>query len=262
MPDVEPTSTLTGRPTTALYRTRITQLHRSPVHHHTERCSYSWYVDIDDLPRLPRWLQPFARFEGADHFHGAPDDTLRQRVDAVLADHGVHLPGGRVTALLLPRVLGRTCNPLSLFWCHDDQGVLRCVLAEMQHGGRRHAYLLPPGEYASPFGGSGGQYVIRAPLPDEEVDLRMSLFRDHDAAVIATVRGTRRPATVAQILRMQVTVPLAPQMTALSMRVHDFVLRLRGVPALPRPAEQLERSPHTVAIRPGWAAQKCSWMPS
>jgi DUF1365 family protein len=257
---VEPTST--RRPTTALYRTRITQLHRSPVHHHTERCSYSWYVDIDDLPRLPRWLQPFARFEAKDHFHGAPEDTLRQRVDAVLADHGVHLQGGRITALLLPRVLGRACNPVSLFWCHASDGALRCVLAEIQHGGRRHVYLLPPGEYTSPFGGTDGQYMVRAPRPDQEVDLQMSLMRDHETALVATVRGTRRPATTGQILRLQVTAPLAPQMTALSKRVHALVLRLRGVPAIPRPAEQPDRVLHPVAIRPGWTAQKRSWLPS
>lgn len=231
------------------------------MHHHTERSSYSWYVDIDDLPRLPGWLRPFARFDATDHFHGGPGDTLRQRVDAVLAEHGIHLPGGRITALLLPRVLGRACNPLSLFWCHDANGVLRCVLAEMQQGERRNAYLLPPTEYTTPFDGTG-QYVIRAPRPEEKVDLRMSLIRDHETALVATVQGTRRPATALQILRLQITAPLEPQMTALSMRVHDMVLRLRGVPAIPRLAEQPERSPHTVAIRPGWTAQKCSWMPS
>ena len=53
---------------TALYRTRITHLRRAPVHHYFEQRGYSWYVDIDDLPQLPRWLQPFARFEAADHF--------------------------------------------------------------------------------------------------------------------------------------------------------------------------------------------------
>jgi hypothetical protein len=51
-------------------------------------------------------------------------------------------------------------------------------------------------------------------------------------------------------------------MTALSMRVHALVLRLRGVPAIPRPAEQPDRVLHPVAIRPGWTAQKRSWLPS
>ena len=69
--------------TPALYRTRITHLRRAPVHHYFEHRGYSWYVDIDDLPRLPRWLRPFARFDARDHLWdsgaGEPNDSLRQR---------------------------------------------------------------------------------------------------------------------------------------------------------------------------------------
>ena len=32
---------------------------------------YLWLVDLDDLPRLPALLRPFARFRAADHI-GAP----------------------------------------------------------------------------------------------------------------------------------------------------------------------------------------------
>ena len=147
MASVETTvrSVITGPTTPALYPTRVTHLHRSPVQHYAEHRTYSWYVDVDDLPRLPRWLQPFARFEAADHFGGDPTDTLRERVDAFLARNGITLPGGRITALLMPRVLGRAFNPMSLYWCHDADGVLRCVVAEVHTiGGERHAYLLPP----------------------------------------------------------------------------------------------------------------------
>ena len=97
--------------TPALYRTRFTHLRRSPVHHYNERSSYSWYVDVDAMPRVQWWLRPSARFEAADHFTGADSETLRQRVDAFLADNGIYLNGGRVTALLMPRVLGRALPP-------------------------------------------------------------------------------------------------------------------------------------------------------
>ena len=53
---------LTQMPTPAIYRTTITHSRQTPVHHSFEYRSYSWYVDVDDLPRLPRWLRPFARF--------------------------------------------------------------------------------------------------------------------------------------------------------------------------------------------------------
>ena len=75
----------------AIYRTRITHLRRSPVHHYFEQRGYSWYVDLDHLPNLPRWLRPFATFAAADHFCAPPpagvEDTLRHRVDAFLVDH-------------------------------------------------------------------------------------------------------------------------------------------------------------------------------
>jgi len=179
--------------TPALYPTRVTHLHRSPVHHYAEHRSYSWYVDVDELPRLPWWLRPFARFEGADHFTGGPNETLRQRVDGFLASQGVFLPGGRITALLLPRVLGRAFNPLSLFWCHDVAGALRCVVAEVQSTrGDRIAYLVPPGEdgpvpvvgalRASGVRGDDGYFLVRVPRPGEKLDLTVSQHRDNHLA--------------------------------------------------------------------------------
>ena len=244
---------------TALYPTRVTHLHRSPVQHYAEHRSYTWYVDLDDLPELPRWLRPFARFEGADHFDGNAGDTIRQRVDAVLAEHGVFLPGGRITAMLMPRVLGRAFNPLSLFWCHDAGGALRCVVAEVQNvRGERTAYLVPPGEdgpvpvVGAPrnAGLQDGYFLVRVPEPGEHLDLTVSQHRDSHAAMVATWRGARRPATVGQILLMQLTNPLAPQMAALGLRFQAIVMRLRGIPVTPRTGTH---TVHTPAVQgAGW----------
>ncbi|BCI55118.1 hypothetical protein NIIDNTM18_43960 [Mycolicibacterium litorale] len=241
--------------TPALYRTRVTHLRRAPVHHYFELNSYSWYVDLDALPRLPRWVRPFARFDVRDHFDGVAGDTLRARVDRVLADRGIRLGGGRVTALLQPRVLGYTFNPLTLYWCHDAHGMLRHVVAEVHNThGEWHAYVIPPDGpnpamvrnrfYVSPFSGVDGYYLVRAPRPDGELDVTISLHRDNQPAIVGTLRGTRRPATLAQVLRLQMTKPLAPQMSALSLRVQGLILRARGVPAAPRTAA---RTPHVRA---------------
>ncbi|OBI79832.1 DUF1365 domain-containing protein [Mycobacterium sp. E740] len=228
-----------------LYRTRIAHLRRAPVYHHFEHHGYSWYVDLDQLPRVPWWLRPFARFDARDHLDGAPGDSLRQRVDMFLRDRGVDLNGGRVTALMQPRVLGSVYNPVTLYWCHDRDGVLRHVVMEMQNSrGERHAYLLPPGPDGvsitpkklriSPFNGGDGHYLVRAPEPGAEVDVTVSLHRGNEPAFIATVRGTRRPARVAEVLRMQVVAPLAPLMTALDYRLQCLTLWLRRVPIAAR----------------------------
>ena len=232
-------SALTAPLTPALYPIQVTHLHRSPVQHYAEHRTYSWYVDIDDLPRLPRWLRPFARFEAVDHFDGPAGETLRGRVDAFLGRHVVSLPGGRITALLMPRVLGRAFNPLSFYWCHDSDGALRCVIAEVQTiQGERHAYLLPPAQDEAatvtgaaangPFAGTDGYYLVRAPRPEQALDLTVSLHRDNHVGIVATWRGRRRRVTVGRIAMLQLTAPLAPQAAELGMRFQAVMLRLRG----------------------------------
>ena len=246
--------------TTALYRTRITHLRRAPVHHYFEHCGYSWYVDIDRLPQLPRWLRPFARFDATDHLWasdaGAPNDSLRQRIDAFLAERDIDLHGGRITALMQARVLGYVFNPLTLYWCHDAQGVLRHIVAEVHNTyGGRHAYLLPPhGDhpamvrkrlYVSPFNDVDGYYLVHAPLPDAELDVRISLHRDNQPAFVVTMRGTRRKASGAELVKLQLTAPLAPLMGAIGIRVQGITLWLRRVPVVPRPeSTEKERVGH------------------
>lgn len=231
--------------TPALYRTRITHLRRAPVHHYFEHRGYSWYVDLDDMPQLPRWLRPLARFDPRDHLDGGPNDSLRQRIDAFLSERGIDLNGGTITALMQARVFGYVFNPLSLYWCHDADGVLRHVVAEVHNTyGERHAYLLPPDHvrpamvrkklYVSPFNAVDGYYLVRAPKPDDELDVTISLHRDDQPAFVATLRGARRRASIGEILRLQLIAPLAPLMGALGIRVQGITLWLRRVPVVPR----------------------------
>jgi uncharacterized protein len=230
--------------TPAIYRTTITHRRQAPVRHSFKYRSYSWYVDIDHLPRLPWWLRPCARFDPADHFAGRPGDSLRERVDAFLAVHGVTVPGGRVTALLQARVLGYVFNPISIFWCHDRGGALRAVIAEVHNTyGQRHAYLLPPADkpvpvtkklYVSPFNPVDGHYLVWAPRPDRQVDVMVSLHRGEQPAFVATLRGTRHPVTAGHVVRMQLVAPLAPAMVAARIRIQGITLWLRRVPVAPR----------------------------
>jgi uncharacterized protein len=230
--------------TPAIYRTTITHCRQAPVHHSFEYRSYSWYVDVDDLPRLPWWLRPFARFRAADHFTNTAHGSLRDRLSAFFADSGLAVPEGRITALLQARVFGYVFNPLSVFWCHDADGRLRYVIAEVHNTyGERHAYLLPPADqpvmtakkfYVSPFNQVDGYYLVQAPRPDSEVDITVSLHRDHQPAFVANMRGQRRPATTRQVALIQIVAPLAPLVLAACIRIQGIKLWLRRVPVVAR----------------------------
>ncbi len=237
--------------TPAIYRTTITHDRHAPVRHSFQYRSYSWYVDIDELPMLPWWLRVFARFDPRDHLVGSPGQSLRERVDTYLAHHDAALPGGRITALLQARVLGYVFNPISVFWCHDHAGVLQHVIAEVHNTyGQRHAYLVPPSNrpqliskklYVSPFNGVDGHYQVLAPRPDQKLDLVVSLHDGSKPAFVARLRGTQRPATLRHIARMQVLSPLAPLVVSARIRLQGIALWLRRVPVVPRPL-QIDRN--------------------
>ncbi len=128
------------------------------------------------------------------------------------------LQGGSVTALLQARVLGYVFNPLSLYWCHDAGGTLRFVVAEVRNTyGQRHALSTPAHGrahvakrmYVSPFNAVDGHYRVLAPEPAEHVDVTISLHRQGHPAFVATLRGDRRVASTAEIMRLQLAAPLA-----------------------------------------------------
>ncbi|MGW0041989.1 DUF1365 domain-containing protein [Rhodococcus sp. NPDC003348] len=233
--------------TPAIYRTRIRHVRAGPIRHAFDYPGYSWFVDLDELPGLPVWLRPFARFDVRDHFDRSPaPGTLRAGLDAVLVDAGIDPGGLRVTALLGARVLGHAFNPLSLYWCHDRDGIVDCVVAEVHNTyGGRHSYVLRPDPtgraeaakafYVSPFNPVAGHYTLRVPEPAERLAISVTLHRDGHAPFVATMHGNRVPATVGGVAGTVLRAPLAPHLVSARIRIQGIALWLRGLPVVPRP---------------------------
>jgi uncharacterized protein len=198
-----------------------------------------WLVDLDELPRLPWWLRPFARFQARDHL-GRPDRTIRANVEAWLATQGVHIDG-KILMLANARVLGHVFNPISVFWCLDAENNTQCVIAEVHNTyGERHCYLLTTDThgkartdkefYVSPFQRMGGTYRMRLPRPGERLSLTIKLAQHNDIPLVAALRGTSVPVTPKAVLRAAFRLP-----ASVLIRRHGVALWLRRVPIVRRP---------------------------
>lgn len=226
-----------------LVRTVIRHSRREPIRHRFAYRSYSWLVDLDEIPRLPWPLGLVAGFSARDHL-GDPAATLRENVVGHLAGHGIDLRGGTILMLANARVFGYVFNPLTVFWCHDDTGALRCVLAEVHNTyGERHRYLIPPGPeqvvakgfYVSPFNPVAGHYRLRLPLPDTRLRLAISLEEPDGRTVFAaTVRGLVRPASRRAVLGAALAHPFETWRIAARIRWQGLRLWRRGLPIVPR----------------------------
>jgi DUF1365 family protein len=125
-----------GLVTAALYPCEITHVRARPVRRAFRYRSYLWLVDLDDLPRVPLALRPFAGFRSRDH-PGDPASSIRANVDAYLARQGISLPGGRVLMLGHAAVLGYVFNPLTLRLSVTLHTGGRALLAASVTGKRR-----------------------------------------------------------------------------------------------------------------------------
>lgn len=228
----------------AIYHGAITHTRHGDVPNHFRHPLYTWLVDLDDLPRPPRWLRPFARFDASDHL-GDPRRSIRRNLERWLAPRGVELDGGQVLMLAHPRVLGHVFNPITVYWCHRPDGTLRCVVAEVHNTyGERHAYLLHPDDsgraevdkefYVSPFLPERGRYEMRFQPPGDRLHVRIRLRDEHQPLLTAVLTGTREPATTRAIARAVLRRPLVPQRVSALIRRHGIALWLRGLRIVPR----------------------------
>ncbi|MEV6430735.1 DUF1365 domain-containing protein [Nocardia sp. NPDC051463] len=237
--------------TASIIRTHIRHVRVTPLRHEFRYRSYSWLIDLDEMPRLPRWLQTIATFRSADHF-GDPTRSLRANVEHFLDGAGIDLHGGRILMLTNARVFGYVFNPLTLFWCHDETGAGVCVVAEVHNTyGGRHCYLVrldeqarartPKKFYVSPFNEVRGEYLMRLPEPDEW--LRISIvLSDGGPIFAASMTGRCRPATIRTMLRAIVASPCAPLVVSARIRWQGIRLWARRLPVVPRPTPALTES--------------------
>jgi cyclopropane fatty-acyl-phospholipid synthase-like methyltransferase/DUF1365 family protein len=229
-----------------LYEVEISHVRTDPVRHDVRHRSVQWFVDLDELPVLPRGLRWLARFESRDHV-GDPAKSLRANLEDYLAEQGIDLGGGRITMLANARSAGYVFNPLSLFWCHRADGSLAGVVAEVHNTYRqRHRYLLRTDDagradvekqfYVSPFYPVDGAYRMSLPEPAERLALTVTLHRSQGHPFVASVRGVAVPATTRAVLAAALRYPLETYLVRGLITAHGLRLWRKGLPVQPRPA--------------------------
>lgn len=103
------------------------------------------------LSRLATLRAPLLGIERASVFsfrnrdHGARDGSpLLPWIQTLLRAQGLaELCDGEIVLQTMPRIFGFVFNPVSFWLCHDREGALRVVLAEVSNTfGERHNYLV------------------------------------------------------------------------------------------------------------------------
>lgn len=171
-------------------------------------------------------------------------------VREVLSEAGITAPG-RIDLLAQPRMLGHVFNPVSFWLCHDAQGALIAVIAEVSNTFRdRHSYLchrddmrpIQPEDtleaakvfHVSPFQDVGGAYRFRFDIRDDSLSIRID-FTHGDDGLIATLDGPLVPLTNAGILGALLRRPFGSRRVLGLIHWQALKLWWKGAAYRPRP---------------------------
>jgi uncharacterized protein len=225
---------------------------------------FYFLLDLDELSLLDGTLN-FLKFNRrglysireTDHItHGAP--SMRENIARYLRGNGIAQPPGRILLLTLPRILGYIFNPISIFYCFDQNGAPLAAVAEVGNTfGEWKPYLVPPSPggtfhtrivkhfYVSPFSDLDLEFDFRFDFPGETLRVAIDDYRGKEKELASLLTGKRVPLTDATLLRFSWKYPLLTLQVILGIHWQALLLWLRGHRARRKEADPcLQRGVH------------------
>lgn len=234
--------------THALLTAQVIHTRERPKRNHFRYHVYYLVIALSNLNTLSRRLLSLNRlnlFSLHVRDYGrkaAPESWMRK----CLAEWGVTTATGEILLMTMPRILGYAFNPVSFWFCLDQAGELRAVLADVSNTfGERHAYLLHHEDqrviqpedvlsarkifHVSPFLEITGHYQFRFALTNTRIGVWID-HHDADGLLLSTsVVGKRQPLTSRALLACFFRYPLVTLKVIGLIHYQALRLFLKGV---------------------------------
>ena len=252
-------------PDACLYQGIVTHVRRGAVEHRLAYKVTSLLLPLDDLEALSKrsWLFSvnhfnLISFHEADYIEPA-FESLQSYLEHLIETSGVFANSAecpkKFTALTFPRVMGRTFNPLSIFFCCDDQDRLQAILYQVSNTfGQRYHYIyrLTPEEqdlsqdhrlrhegektfYVSPFLDIEGQYNFSIRLPHEKLSYQITLSGQQPSSLMASFAAQRKQFSTRNLLLTFVRLLQSGWKILAAIHLEALKLWRKGAPFHKRP---------------------------
>ena len=243
-------------PRSALYQGTVRHRRLQEAGH--EFC-YRLFMVLADIDRLHEitgrslfWSQEkpniasFYRRDFLPMYHG----TMREKVQQALAGQGFAACSGRILLLANWRYFGYLINPVSVYYCYDDNDQLQYLLLEVTNTPwkERRLYVLPAAAdgrlpafdktlHVSPFFAMDMSYRVKASTPAEKLALHLDLQQHGDKAFDATLALSRLPADGWQLAAVLLRYPWMTMKVFLAIHWQALKLYAKKVTVKPHPAK-------------------------
>ena len=137
-------------PSSCIYSGFVTHRRFKPKRHFFSYKTFSLLIDLNEIESLERKIKFFSynKFNILSFYnldHGPRDGScLVTWAKKILAESKIDIGSGTIKLLCFPRFFGYVFNPLSIFYCYDENLQLKAVLYEVKNTfNEQHTYVFP-----------------------------------------------------------------------------------------------------------------------
>jgi hypothetical protein len=194
-------------------------------------------------------------FRRADYL-GQPAMPLDESVRDLVEDRAGHRPTGSIALLTNLRRWGWLFNPISLYFCTDDDGGVETLVAEVENTPwhERCTYVVgPPGTHrfakamhVSPFLPTDGvDYELRYTAPADRLHVRLDVLRGDERLLGVTLSLRRRALDGRELGRLLWSGKGSPHRVSTRIYAQAARLLLSGASFHRHPAHRAHRAART-----------------
>jgi uncharacterized protein len=199
---------------------------------------------------LKRFFLPLSRFSLMSYWEKDRGDRVQNNdrwIRSVLKDwHLSDIVTGNIILVTMPRILGYAFNPVSFWFCFDEQEHLRAVLSEVCNTfGERHCYISYHDDkrpitqddwlhsekvfHVSPFMQVEGRYDYRFICTKDKVAVWINYMTAQGTMLHTSIIGKRIPLTNKNLLIQFIVHPFVTFKVTSLIYMHALKLVSKGI---------------------------------
>ena len=251
-----------------LYECTVMHRRLHPKPHEFVYRIFLFLLDLDEIPALTRAVPIFSveepnlyslRNEDYFQFHSR---GLRANLETFLQTQNIAERPARIRLLTLPRMLGYTFNPISIFFCFDEEGrpltsvvqvgntfgELKPYLVPLDESGNGFHIKVPKNYYVSPFSPLDVAFDFRFKNPGQNLRIAIDNYQGDQKTLISTLTGKRTELTTSNLARLTLAFPLVTLKIIFLIHWEALRLWLKGIPFIMK-EDDIEKQTDAFRIR-------------